>query len=85
MAGNITGLICDGAKEGCSLKLTTSTSVAIQSALLAMKGVQIPSDNGIVAEKTEDTIRNIGKICQTLIATDTEITCIMADKGGLKR
>ncbi len=84
MAGNITGLICDGGKGGCSLKLTTSASVAIQSALLAMRGVQIPSDNGIVAEKAEGTIRNIGKICQTLIATDTEITCIMADKGGLK-
>ena len=84
MAGNITGLICDGGKGGCSLKLTTSASVAIQSALLAMRGVQIPSGNGIIAEKTEGTIRNIGKICQTLIATDTEITRIMADKGGLK-
>ncbi len=84
MAGNITGLICDGGKEGCSLKLTASASVAIQSALLAIKGVQVPSDNGIVAEKAEDTIRNIGRVCQTMIATDAEIVHIMADKGGLR-
>jgi len=84
MAGNITGLICDGGKEGCSLKLTTSASVAIQSALLAMRGIRVPSDNGIVGEKAEDTIRNIGRVCQAMIATDAAIIRIMADKSGLK-
>ena len=84
MAGNITGLICDGGKGGCSLKLTTSASVAIQSALLAMRGVRVPSDNGIVGEKAEDTIRNIGRVCQAMNATDIEIVHIMADKSGLK-
>ncbi len=84
MAGNITGLICDGGKGGCSLKLTTSASVAIQSALLAMRGVRVPADNGIVAEKAEDTIRNIGRVCQAMNATDAEIVRIMADKSGLK-
>jgi len=84
MAGNITGLICDGGKGGCSLKLTTSASVAIQSALLAMRGVRVPSDNGIVAEKAEDTIRNIGRVCQAMNVTDAEIVRIMADKSSLK-
>jgi len=84
MAGNITGLICDGGKEGCSLKLTTSASIAIQSALLAMRGIRVPSDNGIVGEKAEDTIRNIGRVCQVMTATDAEIVRIMADKSGLK-
>ncbi|GAI44714.1 unnamed protein product [marine sediment metagenome] len=84
VAGNITGLICDGGKGGCSLKLTTSASVAIQSALLAMRGVRVPSDNGIVGEKVEDTIRNIGRVCQAMNATDIEIVHIMADKSGLK-
>jgi len=84
MAGNITGLICDGGKEGCSLKLTTSASIAIQSALLAMRGIRVPSDNGIVAEKAEDTIRNIGRVCQAMNVTDAEIVRIMADKSGLK-
>ena len=79
MAGNITGLICDGGKEGCSLKLTTSASVAVQSALLAMRGIRVPSDNGIVAEKAEDTIQNIGRVCQAMVTTDVEIIRIMAD------
>lgn len=83
MAGSIVGLICDGGKEGCSLKLMAITSVAIQSALLAMKGIQVPSDNGIVAEKVEDTIQNIGRICRSMVATDAEITRIMVDKSGL--
>lgn len=84
MAGNIIGLICDGSKEGCALKLTASVSAAIQSALLATRGVRIPSNNGIVAEKAEDTIRNIGRVCQAVIATDVEIVHIMTDKGGLE-
>jgi len=82
MAGNITGLICDGGKEGCSLKLSASASVAVQSALLAMRGIRVPSDNGIVAEKAEDTIQNIGRVCQAMVTTDAEIVRIMADKSA---
>jgi len=80
MAGTITGLICDGGKEGCSLKLAASASTAVQSALLATKSIRVPSDNGIVAEKVEDTIHNIGRICQAMVMTDVEIVRIMADK-----
>lgn len=81
MAANIPGLICDGAKEGCALKLTTSASVAMQSALLAMKGIRVPPDNGIVGDTVEDTIRNIGKVCEAMIGTDTAITSIMIEKS----
>ena len=84
MAGNITGLICDGGKDGCSLKLTASASVAVQSALLAMKRVRVPCDNGIVAERAEDTIQNIGRICRAMIAADVEVVKIMADRSGLR-
>ncbi|GAG27413.1 unnamed protein product [marine sediment metagenome] len=81
MAGTITGLICDGGKEGCSLKLAASASAAVQSALLATKGMRVPSDNGIVAEKVEETIHNIGRVCQAMVMTDVEIVRIMADKA----
>jgi L-cysteine desulfidase len=81
MVGDITGLLCDGAKEGCSLKLTTAASAAIQSALLAMKGIRVPLDNGIVAEKVEDTIRNLGRVCQSMTEADAEVVRIMADKS----
>ncbi|MBU3126964.1 L-serine ammonia-lyase, iron-sulfur-dependent, subunit alpha [Clostridium tagluense] len=57
---NTSGMICDGAKEGCALKLSTSASVAVQSAVLAINGSIVPARNGIVAETAEDTIMNLG-------------------------
>lgn len=80
MAGNVTGIICDGGKEGCSLKLTTAASAAIQSALLSTKGVQIPSDNGIIGKNVEETIHNIGRICHSMKAADDEIIQVMIEK-----
>lgn len=57
---NTSGMICDGAKEGCALKLSTSASVAVTSAILAINGSIVPSRNGIVAETSEATIMNLG-------------------------
>ncbi|WP_053956132.1 serine dehydratase subunit alpha family protein [Inediibacterium massiliense] len=62
MLGNISGMICDGAKVGCALKLSTAASTAIQSALLALNEHVIPHQNGIIGESAEDTIRNLGKL-----------------------
>ena len=56
---NTSGMICDGAKEGCSLKLSTSASVAVSSAILAINDSIVPARNGIVAETAEDTIMNL--------------------------
>jgi L-cysteine desulfidase len=56
---NTSGMICDGAKEGCSLKLSTSASVAISSAILAMNNSIVPARNGIVAETAEESIMNL--------------------------
>ncbi len=57
---NTSGMICDGAKEGCSLKLSTSASVAVQSAILAINNSIVPARNGIVSETAEETIANLG-------------------------
>lgn len=65
MIANISGMICDGAKVGCALKLATSASTAIQSAILAINNRIVPSRNGIVAESSEETIKNLG-----LLGTD---------------
>ncbi|WP_129600028.1 serine dehydratase subunit alpha family protein [Anaerophilus nitritogenes] len=62
MLGNISGMICDGAKVGCALKLSTAASTAIQSALLALNGHVIPNQNGIIGKSAEDTIKNLGKL-----------------------
>ncbi|MCB2293448.1 L-serine ammonia-lyase, iron-sulfur-dependent, subunit alpha [Clostridium algoriphilum] len=57
---NTSGMICDGAKEGCAIKLSTSASVAVQSAVLAINNSIVCVRNGIVAETAEDTIKNLG-------------------------
>lgn len=62
MVGSITGMICDGAKEGCALKVASGVSCALQSAVLAMKGIYARSTDGIIDDDIEKTIENLGKI-----------------------
>ncbi|MBS6063709.1 L-serine ammonia-lyase, iron-sulfur-dependent, subunit alpha [Criibacterium bergeronii] len=59
---NLTGVICDGAKESCSMKLSTSAEESIVSAYLAVNGVISEKNVGIMAETIEYTIKNIGKL-----------------------
>jgi L-cysteine desulfidase len=56
---NLTGMLCDGAKFGCSLKMATSSGVAVQSAWLAMKGARVPDKNGLVGGSLAETMRNL--------------------------
>ena len=62
MAGNITGMVCDGAKVGCAMKVASGVSCAVQSAVLALRGTCIPSTDGIIDDDVEKTIRNVGSI-----------------------
>lgn len=62
MVADISGLICDGAKAGCALKIATSVAGAIQCAYLAVEGVQVPERDGIVCQDVEDTIHNLGNL-----------------------
>lgn len=88
MAGAITnltqdlaGVICDGAKAGCSLKLATAAGTAVQSALFALQGVQVQSTDGIVATSAEKTMQNVGLLSsQGMIETDRTILSIMLEK-----
>jgi len=81
MAGNITGMVCDGAKVGCAMKVASGVSCAVQSAVLALKGTCIPSTDGIVEDDVEKTIRNIGAIGSAgMKATDRMILDIMLCK-----
>lgn len=80
IAANITGMICDGAKVGCALKMATAAGTAVESALFAIKGINVPSDNGIVAENLEETIKNIGRVSEGMISTDKSVVKILVDK-----
>lgn len=81
MAGNATGAICDGAKPGCALKVGTAAGLAVKCAMLAMRGVRVPEDNGVVAETPERTVRNLGLIASPgMVKTDAQILRIMLGK-----
>lgn len=81
MLGNITGMLCDGAKAGCALKVSTCTNAAVQSALLAARGISIEATDGIIEEDAEDTIDNLCRLGnQGTIETDKIILEIMLNK-----
>lgn len=81
MIGNITGMVCDGAKVGCALKVASGVSSAIQSAVLAMDDICISPNDGIIEEDIEQTIRNLASIgSEGMKYTDKMILRIMSQK-----
>ncbi|KYH35351.1 serine dehydratase alpha chain [Clostridium tepidiprofundi DSM 19306] len=81
MVGNVAGMICDGAKIGCALKVSTCTSAAVQSALLAINDIVISEKEGVIDRDIEKTIKNLGTIAtQGMNQTDNVILDIMVSK-----
>lgn len=81
MVGTLAGLVCDGAKGGCSFKLSTASSEAIIQAQLAMSGIAIGGNDGIVNPEAEKTIINLGRFCNKgMEGADNEIINIMLAK-----
>jgi L-cysteine desulfidase len=80
MAADITGIICDGANpSGCALKAFTGAGSAVRSALLAMRGITVPSSSGIVGVDASKTIENLGRISRSMVETDRTILDIMLE------
>ncbi|MBU5427646.1 L-serine ammonia-lyase, iron-sulfur-dependent, subunit alpha [Tissierella pigra] len=81
MIAGITGMICDGAKLGCSYKLSISVDAAIDASNMALKNIFIPIDNGILGETTEQTIKNLAHVSNTgMNNTDNIILDVMLNK-----
>lgn len=81
---SLSGMICDGAKSTCALKISTATNAAIQAATLAMNNIAPTLKDGVIFDEVEDTIRNMERLVQEgLAATDTAILNIMLSKGGV--
>ena len=81
MVGNITGMVCDGAKVGCALKVASGVSSSIQSAVLALDNICISSNDGIIEDCIEKTICNLGNLgSQGMQVTDRMILDIMVSK-----
>ncbi len=81
MIANLTGMICDGAKPSCALKLTTGVSTAVLSAMLAMQGNCVTSVEGIIDDDVDRSIRNLVSIgTDAMNETDRCVLDIMTHK-----
>ena len=81
MIANLTGMICDGAKPSCSLKITSGVSTALLSALLAMEGKCVSSSEGIVDNCVDKSIHNLTSIgADAMCKTDDMVLSIMTSK-----
>lgn len=81
MVANLTGMICDGAKPACAMKITSGASTALMSAMLAMNGKCVSSQEGIVADDVDRTIRNLTSIGrEAMDETDHLVLDIMVSK-----
>ena len=79
--GDLAGVICDGAKAGCALKLSTAAGAAVHAALFSLQGVRIHATDGIIAGTPEKTMQNVGTLStQGMIDTDRTILQIMLAK-----
>ena len=81
MIANLTGMICDGAKPSCSLKITSGVSTAVLSALLSMEGKCVTSTEGIVDDNVDRSIHNLTSIgADAMCKTDDMVLNIMTSK-----
>lgn len=80
MSGTVTGMICDGGKVGCALKVSMGSMAALVSAVTAVQGAALRVSDGICAETPEDCIKNMARIGKNGMAeTDQEILNIMLE------
>ena len=82
MIANLTGMICDGAKPSCSLKICSGVSTALLSALLAREGTHVTSVEGIIDNDVDRSIQNLTSIGKkAMCATDDMVLDIMTHKS----
>ncbi|MDO4758758.1 MAG: L-serine ammonia-lyase, iron-sulfur-dependent, subunit alpha [Rikenellaceae bacterium] len=81
MIANLTGMICDGAKPSCALKLTSGVSMAVVSAMMAMNDRCVTAVEGIIDDDVDQTIRNLTAIGRDgMNETDRVVLDIMTNK-----
>ncbi len=85
MIANLTGMICDGAKPSCALKLTTGVGTSVMSAMLAIQNKHVTSVEGIIDDDVDRSIRNLTSIGKNgMDETDRFVLDIMTNKNHKK-
>ena len=84
MASSITGMICDGGNQGCTMKGIVAVDAAFQSADFAMHGISIEPVHGINGRTPESTMRHMGEIASPgMEGTEKTIVDILQEKSGV--
>jgi len=81
MIGDVSGIICDGAKPGCALKVSSSSGAAVKAALMALEGAYASGNEGIVTDDVDQSIENLCALANgAMMQTDVQILDIMVNK-----
>jgi len=81
LVSDLGGMLCDGAKAGCALKVVSSTESAIRSAYMALNSHGISQEEGFVGRSAEETIKNMSRISEIgMSLVDKTMLGIMGDK-----
>jgi len=83
---DLAGVICDGAKAGCAIKLNTAAGAAVQAALFSLQGINVKGTDGIVGDSASQTVKNMGALSHDGMANaDKTILKIMLEKQLTKQ
>jgi len=81
LSEDLAGIVCDGAKAGCAIKLNTAAGSAVQAALFSLQGVNVQDTDGIIGNSFEKTIQNVGDLStEGMTGADKTILKIMQAK-----
>lgn len=82
MIGDVAGVICDGAKTACAMKVSSSAGAALKAALMAIDNQFVSGQEGIVANNVDDSIANLSALANgSMMQTDVQILDIMVSKS----
>ena len=85
MIANLAGMICDGAKPSCALKISSGVSTALLSAMLSIEGRHVTAAEGIIDEDVDRSIRNLTSIGkEAMCETDDMVLDIMTHKSSCR-
>ncbi len=83
VVGDLTGLICDGAKPGCAMKTVSSVDAAMRAAFMAAGGFGLSDDDGMIGRTAEESIRNLGRIgLEGMFRVDPTVVDILTRKAA---
>ena len=81
LAASITGMICDGGNQGCTMKSIVAVDADFQAVWLALRGIDISPAHGICAATPEETMRNMGRIASPgMVGTEKTMIDILKEK-----